>query len=142
MGRYVIALVGDRDRWDDPDEIARVNPVAAVNPFLAKTLRAELLEAKSDPEARKLFEQTRLNASGIEVSREPVITAAAIHEAAAGVERERGAQCVLGVDLGSSLSWCAAACVWVDTGGSSCRRGSRLERQSLRGCPGRWTPGS
>ena len=116
VGRYVIALVGDRDRWDDPDEIARVNPVAAVNPFLAKTLRAELLEAKSDPEARKLFEQTRLNASGIEVSREPVITAAAIHEAAAGVERERGAQCVLGVDLGSSLSWCAAACVWVDTG--------------------------
>ena len=116
VGRYVIALVGDRDRWDDPEEIARVNPVAAVNPHLAKELRAELLEAQSDPAARKLFEQTRLNASGVEVSREPVITAAAIHEAAAGVERERGAQCVLGVDLGSSLSWCAAACVWVDTG--------------------------
>ena len=116
VGRYVIALVGDRDRWDDPDEIRRVNPVAAVNPFLAKELRAELLEAQADPEARKLFEQTRLNASGVEVSREPVITSQAIQEAAAGVERERGAQCVVGVDLGSSLSWCAAACVWLDTG--------------------------
>ena len=115
VGRYVIALVGDRDRWDDPDEIARVNPVAAVNPFLAKELLAELIEAQSDPAARKLFEQTRLNASGVEVSREPVVTAAAIQSAATGVERARGAQCVVGVDLGSSLSWCAAACVWVDT---------------------------
>ena len=114
--RVVIALSGDPKLWDDWTEIERVNPVIAVNPHMAAALRAELADARTDPAARTRFEKYRLNSAPLDRAGEPVITAAAIAAAAARPLAPREGLCVVGADLGSTLSWCAAAAWWPASG--------------------------
>ena len=58
-GRHVALLQADEDRWTDFDEVLRVNPVAAINPHLKRTLEREhnaALASESD-RASRTFKQ-------------------------------------------------------------------------------------
>ena len=57
-GRVVMTLQGNRERWDQWREIARVNPLTKVSPSFRKQLRAELKAAMAD---------TRLKAHNLKV---------------------------------------------------------------------------
>ena len=57
-GRAVMCLQGDREKWDQWREIARVNPLTKVSPSFRKQLRAELKAAMAD---------TRLKAHNLKV---------------------------------------------------------------------------
>ena len=58
-GRAVMCLQGDREKWDQWREIARVNPLTKVSPSFRKQLRAELKAAMAD---------TRLKAHNLKVA--------------------------------------------------------------------------
>ena len=111
-GRHVVLLQADPERWTDFDEVLRVNPVAAINPHLRRTLEREHAAALASDRAARVFRQYRLNIPGDPVDSQPLITAA---EWQLVVDRPvpacEGAP-VIGVDLGGTRSWSAVCGIW------------------------------
>ena len=111
-GRHVQLLQADPEKWADFDEVLRCNPVAAINPHLRRTLEREHAAALASERAARTFRQYRLNLPGDPVDTQPLITAA---EWARVCERPVPAgegKPIIGVDLGGSRSWSAAAALW------------------------------
>ena len=75
-GRHVSLLQADHEKWRDFDEVLRVNPVAAINPHLRRTLAREHAAALSSERAARPFKQYRLNIPGEAVDTQPLMTAA------------------------------------------------------------------
>ena len=75
-GRHVSLLQADPEKWRDFDEVLRVNPVAAINPHLRRTLAREHAAALSSERAARPFRQYRLNIPGEPVDTQPLVTAA------------------------------------------------------------------
>ena len=63
-GRHVSLLQADPEKWTDFDEVLRVNPVAAINPHLKRTLEREHAAALSSERTARTFRQYRLNLPG------------------------------------------------------------------------------
>ena len=60
-GRHISLLQADPEKWRDFDETLRCNPVAAINPYLRKTLEREYGAAIDSDRAARPFKQFRLN---------------------------------------------------------------------------------
>ena len=75
-GRHVALLQADAAKWRDFDEVLRVNPVAAINPHLRRTLAREHAAALASERAARPFRQYRLNIPGDPVDSQPLITSA------------------------------------------------------------------
>lgn len=113
--RVHVLAAGDDEPWDDLRVALRVNPLARGNPALRAALRAERDEARRDELARSRFKAYRLN---------QLTGAGGRHLVEPGDWRrvlsrpvgERRGPAVLGLDLGASRSWSAAALVWPATG--------------------------
>ena len=111
-GRHVALLQADAARWTDFDEVLRVNPVAAINPHLRRTLEREHKAALASERAALVFRQFRLNIPGDPVDSQPLITASEWERVCARPVPECEGKPVVGVDLGGSRSWSAAAAIW------------------------------
>ena len=110
--RHVSLLQADEEKWTDFDEVLRVNPVAAVNPHLRRTLEREHTDALASDRTSRTFKQYRLNIPGDPVDSQPLITTA---EWARVVDRpvpECDGAPIVGLDLGGTRSWSAAAAIW------------------------------
>ena len=111
-GRHVAVLQADPEHWGDFDEVLRVNPVAAVNPHLRRTLEREHAAALLSERAARTFRNFRLNLPGDPVDTQPLITASEwARVCARAVPACEGAP-VVGVDLGGTRSWSAASAIW------------------------------
>ena len=75
-GTHVSVLQADPELWTDFDEVLRVNPVAAINPHLRRTLEREHAAALSSDRVARTFRQFRLNVPGESVDAQPLVTAA------------------------------------------------------------------
>ena len=111
-GRHVSLLQADPERWRDFDEVLRVNPVAAINPHLRKTLEREYRAAIDSERAARPFKQFRLNIPGDPVDTQPLITSAEWARVVARPVPACEGKPIIGVDLGGNRSWSAAVGVW------------------------------
>ena len=111
-GRHVALLQADADKWRDFDEVLRVNPVAAINPHLRRTLAREHEAALSSERAARPFKQYRLNIPGEPVDTQPLITSSEWSRVCARPVPACEGHPTIGVDLGGSRSWSAAAAIW------------------------------
>ena len=109
---HVALLQADPDRWESFDEVLRVNPVAAVNPHLRRTLEREHKAALESDRAARTFRQFRLNIPGEAVDQQPLVTTAEWQRVCARPVPACEGKPVIGVDLGGSRSWSAAAAIW------------------------------
>ena len=111
-GRHVALLQAGADKWEDFQEVLRVNPVAAINPYLRRTLEREHKAALESERAARTFRQYRLNIPGEPVESQPLITTAEWARVCARAVPASEGRPVIGVDLGGTRSWSAAAGVW------------------------------
>ena len=108
---FRMLIQGERERWDDWKHILSVNPLAKVCPELRLALKDELAKAHRSPEARARFMSYRLNLPSPE-ARTVLVTAEQLTELIARPCPERAGVPIIGLDLGASLSWCAATAVY------------------------------
>ena len=111
-GRHVALLQADPESWGDFSEVLRVNPVASINPYLRKTLEREHRAALESERAARTFRQFRLNIPGEPVDSQPLITSSEFGVVCARAVPPCEGRPVIGVDLGGTRSWSAAAAVW------------------------------
>ena len=111
-GRHVSLLQADPEKWTDFDEVLRVNPVAAINPHLRRTLEREHKAALESDRSARTFRMYRLNLPGDTVDTQPLITTAEWERVCTRPVPECEGRPVIGIDLGGSRSWSAAAAVW------------------------------
>ena len=111
-GRHVVLLQADPEKWWLLEEVMRVNPVAAVNPYLRRTLEREHRAALESERKARSFRQFRLNIPGEPVDAQPLVTAAEWERVCARPVPECEGKPVIGVDLGGNRSWSAAAALW------------------------------
>ena len=108
-GRHVSLLQADPERWTDFDEVLRCNPVAAVNPYLRRTLEREHKTALESERAARTFRQFRLNLPGDPIDAQPLVTSAEWDRVCARPIPPCEGAPIIGVDLGGNRSWSAAA---------------------------------
>ena len=111
-GRHVALLQADPEKWQDLDEVLRVNPVSAINPHLRRVLEREHRAALESDRAARTFRQFRLNLPGDPVDVQPLITTAEWARVCARAVPDCEGAPVVAVDLGGNRSWSAAAAVW------------------------------
>ena len=111
-GRHVALLQADPARWESFDEVLRVNPVAAVNLYLKQTLEREHNAALESDRAARTFKNYRLNLPGDPVDQQPLITNSEWDLVVSRPVPECEGRPVIGIDLGGSRSWSAAAALW------------------------------
>ena len=110
-GVHVTALQGAADTWDTWPTIRKCNPLASVNPRLRRTLLRERDEARRDDRLRARFLSLRLNMPTRTDGRELIPPDQWETVLDRPVPPREGAA-VLGLDLGASRSWSAAALWW------------------------------
>ena len=111
-GRHVALLQADPDKWTDFDETLRCNPCSAINPHLRRTLEREHKAALASERAARTFKKFRLNIPGEAVESQPLITSAEWKRIVSRPVPAISGRPVIGVDLGGSRSWSAAAAIW------------------------------
>ena len=111
QGRVVMTLQGDRERWDDWREVARVNPLTRIAPEFRKQLRSELKAAKADSRLKARFLSYRLNLPSADEA--TMLLTTDDYELMAGREvTERRGRPIVAVDLGGGRAWSAATAIW------------------------------
>lgn len=121
---YVQVLQGQRDKWAQWREIARCNPLAAVDDAFKAKLREERDDARGDTRLKARFLSYRLNVPSADESTVLLSVDDWKRMCARPVAPHQGAPMV-GVDLGGGRAWSAAVAVW---------RTGRVE--ALAVCPG------
>ena len=98
-------------KWHDTSAVWDANPLSKVHPPLKAKLRRELAKAKKDDRLARAFKAYRLNQL-VDVSDSVLIEVADWARVVAREVPPREGQPFVGLDLGASLSWCAAWCLW------------------------------
>ena len=111
-GRHIALLQADPEKWESFGEVLRCNPVASINPFLKQTLEREHKVALESDRAARTFKNYRLNLPGDPLDQQPLITANEWTRIVSRPVPECEGKPIVGVDLGGSRSWSAAAALW------------------------------
>ena len=111
-GRHVALIQADPEKWESFDEVLRCNPVSMINPHLRRTLEREHKVALESDRAARTFKNYRLNIPGESTGSQPLVTAAEWARVCAREVPECEGKPIVGVDLGGSRSWSAAAAIW------------------------------
>ena len=108
---YVQALRGDPERWDQWNEIRRVNPLTSISADFRRKLLEERDAARADSRLKARFLSYRLNVpSGDESTM--LLTVDDWERVTARPVPEREGRAIVGVDLGGGRAWSAAVAVW------------------------------
>ena len=110
-GIYVMALTGQRRKWDRQKELKRVNPLMWQYPNSRRTLLQELKDAKKDTRLKARFLTYRLN---VPTGDESTVLLT-VDEWERVLDREPGeieGVPVIGIDMGAGRAWCAAVAWW------------------------------
>ena len=108
---YVQALQGALKRWDQWDEIRRVNPLVEISAEFRKTLLEERDKARRDPRLKARFCSYRLNVP----SQDESSTLLTVDDWQRVLKRpvpERVGEPICAVDLGHSRAWSAALVIY------------------------------
>ena len=111
QGRAILALQGDREKWDSWREIARVNPLTKIAPEFRKQLRSELQAAKADTRLKARFMSYRLNLP----SADEATMLLSVDDWDRMTDRpvaERSGRPIVAIDLGGGRAWSAATAIW------------------------------
>ena len=111
-GRHVALIQADPEKWESFDEVLRCNPVSMINPHLRRTLEREHKVALESDRAARTFKNYRLNLPGDPVDSQPLITPQEWQRICAREVPECEGSPVIGIDLGGTRSWSAAASIW------------------------------
>ena len=112
-GVHVQLIQGNEETWRDWDAVLAANPCTAIHPNLVRTLRREHDEALSSDRAAAAFLRFRMNINAPEVTNaQPLITAAEWARICVAPIPACEGRPTIGVDLGGSRSWSAAAAIW------------------------------
>ena len=111
QGRVVMTLQGDRERWDQWREVARVNPLTRIAPEFRKQLRSELQAAIADSRLKARFLSYRLNLPSADEAT-MLLTTDDFECMAARDVAARDGRPIVGVDLGGGRAWSAATAIW------------------------------
>lgn len=123
--KYVMALQGDPERWDNYHEIRRVNPLMAVSASFRKKLLSERDEARRDSRLKARFLSYRMNVPSGDESSMLLSVDDWQRTLARPVPDRDGCLPIVGVDLGAGRAFSAATAVWPN---------GRIE--SIAVCPG------
>ena len=112
-GKHVQLIQGNEKTWRDWDAVLEANPVCAISRSMVRTLKREHDEALQNDRAASAFLRFRMNVNAPEVTHaQPLITSAEWERIVSRpVPACEGAP-IVGVDLGGTRSFSAAAAVW------------------------------
>ena len=110
-GRFVQALQGDPERWDQWKEIKRCNPLTTISAPFRKRLLLEREEARGDSRLKARFLSYRLNVPSQDEDR-MLVDADAFKVMMTRETLPREGQPIVGLDLGGGRSWSAAVAIW------------------------------
>ena len=102
----------DPEKWESFDEVLKCNPVSMINPFLRRTLEREHKVALGSDRAARTFKNYRLNLPGDPVDSQPLITPQEWQRISAREVPKCEGSPIVGLDLGGTRSWSAAAAIW------------------------------
>ena len=113
-GRHVALLQADPAKWTDFDEVLRVNPVCAVNPYLRETLELEHAAAlKSERSARTFRAIPFATLPGEAIESQPSNHGGGMGAESVLARSRRAKRSPLSAwTLGGNRSWSAAAALW------------------------------
>ena len=111
QGRAILALQGDREKWDSWREIARVNPLTKVSPEFRNQLRSELQAAIADSRLKARFMSYRLNLPSADEAT-MLLTVDDFDRMTERDVAERGGRPIVAIDLGGGRAWSAATAIW------------------------------
>ena len=111
QGRVVMTLQGDRERWDDWREVARVNPLTKVSADFRRQLRSELKAAIADSRLKARFLSYRLNLPSADEAT-MLLSVSDFELMAAREVPARAGRPIVAVDLGGGRAWSAATAIW------------------------------
>lgn len=108
---HVMALQGDRERWDDLREVYRVNPLMRHFPDSRAKLRQRRDEALNDTRLKARFLSYRLNVPSADES-QVLLTVDDWKRVLARPVAPPEGRPLVGIDLGGGRAWSAAVAVW------------------------------
>ena len=108
---HVWSLVGDRDKWDDWNEIKRCNPTLSRFPDSRRVLKSERAEGRKDTRLQARFLCFRLNLPASDEA-EMVLSVEDWERTLGRPLLPKQGRPIVGVDLGAGRSWSAATAVW------------------------------
>ena len=108
---YVQALQGDINKWDQWNEIRRVNPLTAISKSFTKKLLQERDAARADTRLKARFLSYRLNLPSADSST-MLLTVDDWKRVCARPEAIPAGRPIVGIDLGAGRAWSAAVAVW------------------------------
>ena len=111
LHRAPVDADGEVVDWSKWATVKRCNPLIGINPHLAPKLKNELVKARRDDDARRQFLSFRLNRPTVDLSTH-LVTADAWKVALTRPVPPRDGPAILGLDVGASRSWSAAALCW------------------------------
>ena len=111
QGRAILALQGDREKWDSWAEIARVNPLTKIAPEFRKQLRSELQAAIADSRLKARFLSYRLNLPSADEAT-MLLSVDDWDRMAERAVADRAGRPIVAIDLGGGRSWSAATAIW------------------------------
>ena len=111
-GRHISLLQADPEKWESFDEVLKCNPVASINPHLRRTLEREHKVALESDRAARTFKNYRLNLPGEPVDSQPLITPQEWQIICSRAVPACEGSPIVGLDLGGTRSWSAAAAIW------------------------------
>ena len=109
--RFVMALIGDRNKWESWKEIKRVNPLTSISPEFRAVLKEQRADARADGRLKAEYLSYHLNIPTADASTMLLTTDDWDLAAARPVPQPEGAP-IVAVDLGAGRAWSAATAVW------------------------------
>ena len=112
-GEYIQVHEGSDDDadWHLWSNVKKANPLVGVNPHLGPKLKAELIKARRDDDAKRRFLSFRLNRPAQSASSVLLTTSQWDAVEARPVPAASGRP-IIGLDCGSSRAWSTAAILW------------------------------
>ena len=112
-GKHVQLIQGNEKTWRSWDAVLAANPVCAISKSMVRTLKREHDEALQNDRAASAFLRYRMNINAPEVTHaQPLITEAEWGRVVSRPVPPAEGRPVIGVDLGGTRSWSAAAAIF------------------------------
>ena len=112
-GKHVQLIQGNEKTWRDWEAVLAANPVCAISKSMVRTLKREHDEALQNDRAASAFLRFRMNINAPEVTHaQPLVSEEEWGRVVSRPAPPAEGRPVIGVDLGGTRSWSAAAAIF------------------------------